>query len=392
MTTGEKITKLRKDSGYSQEAFSEKLDISRQTVSRWENGTAQPSGENLVQIAQLFDIPLSSLLDDDIYEADGTSNSEIYEQLPEISQKKKAFSGNRVLALFFIIVIFAQTLIIADMKNQVDSLRGEVNMVQTRLDSLSGVLGLYRNNTDKQPDTASFTDYSWQVLSYNYETGVATVKINVLPLDYSRSTAVRFALKTETGMQMVDATFEDHTFTATADIQCADRLPLYMYLTDGDKVRSYLVDYLPDFSSDYKLKIRLPRITGHYTLSAEDGVLDVNNTTFYFMTDYKISSNADESVYPEIAVVQTLCDGKVIHETAVDKVTETDYNLLAQSDPSYEPDGIFWGRHDVHQRICEYGDSKISDSSVKSDSRISFRLIVKDNHGVIYEIDPVIVD
>ncbi len=41
MTTGEKIVKLRKQAGYSQEAFSEKLGISRQAISKWENGVSQ---------------------------------------------------------------------------------------------------------------------------------------------------------------------------------------------------------------------------------------------------------------------------------------------------------------------------------------------------------------
>ena len=43
MTIGEKIVKLRKRNGMSQEAFSEKLDVSRQAVSKWENDTAQHS-------------------------------------------------------------------------------------------------------------------------------------------------------------------------------------------------------------------------------------------------------------------------------------------------------------------------------------------------------------
>ena len=65
MTVGEKIAKLRKQAGLSQEAFAERLGISRQAVSKWENGTAQPTNENLAQIARLFDVTMSSLLDDE---------------------------------------------------------------------------------------------------------------------------------------------------------------------------------------------------------------------------------------------------------------------------------------------------------------------------------------
>ena len=65
MTFDQKLVTLRKQAGLSQEAFSEKLGISRQAVSKWENGTAQPTNENLAQIARLFDVTISSLLDDE---------------------------------------------------------------------------------------------------------------------------------------------------------------------------------------------------------------------------------------------------------------------------------------------------------------------------------------
>lgn len=62
MTTGEKIVKLRKEAGYSQEVFSEKLGISRQAVSKWENGTSDPSTSNLIALAKLFKISPEELL------------------------------------------------------------------------------------------------------------------------------------------------------------------------------------------------------------------------------------------------------------------------------------------------------------------------------------------
>lgn len=56
MTTGEKIARLRKGNGLSQEQLAEMLGISRQTVSKWENGTAVPTRENLSRIADSFGV------------------------------------------------------------------------------------------------------------------------------------------------------------------------------------------------------------------------------------------------------------------------------------------------------------------------------------------------
>ena len=69
MDIAEKIIKLRKESGWSQEDLAEKLYVSRQAISRWENGTALPDAENVLQISKLFGVTTDYLLNDD-YESD----------------------------------------------------------------------------------------------------------------------------------------------------------------------------------------------------------------------------------------------------------------------------------------------------------------------------------
>jgi len=69
MTLYEKIVKLRKAEGLSQEALAEKLNVSRQAVSRWESGTASPDASNILQLSKLFGVTADYLLNDD-YESD----------------------------------------------------------------------------------------------------------------------------------------------------------------------------------------------------------------------------------------------------------------------------------------------------------------------------------
>jgi len=69
MDIAEKIIKLRKTNGWSQEDLAEKLYVSRQAISRWENGTALPDAENVLQISKLFNVTTDYLLNDD-YESD----------------------------------------------------------------------------------------------------------------------------------------------------------------------------------------------------------------------------------------------------------------------------------------------------------------------------------
>lgn len=70
MTLDKKLVCLRKKQGLSQADVSEKLDISRQAVSRWENGAATPSIENLQYLSKLYHVSLEYLLDDTADEAE----------------------------------------------------------------------------------------------------------------------------------------------------------------------------------------------------------------------------------------------------------------------------------------------------------------------------------
>lgn len=64
MKLSEKLIVLRKESGWSQEDFADKLDVSRQAVSRWENGTALPDAQNILRISKLFNVTADYLLND----------------------------------------------------------------------------------------------------------------------------------------------------------------------------------------------------------------------------------------------------------------------------------------------------------------------------------------
>ena len=69
MKLSDKIIGLRKSNGMSQEDLAEKLDVSRQAISRWESGTAMPDANNILQLSKLFGVTTDYLLNDD-YQSD----------------------------------------------------------------------------------------------------------------------------------------------------------------------------------------------------------------------------------------------------------------------------------------------------------------------------------
>jgi transcriptional regulator with XRE-family HTH domain len=66
---GEKIHRLRKSKGLSQEALAGQLTVSRQAVSKWELGESVPDTENVVQLSKIFGVSTDYLLNDE-YESD----------------------------------------------------------------------------------------------------------------------------------------------------------------------------------------------------------------------------------------------------------------------------------------------------------------------------------
>ena len=68
MTFAEKFLTLRKSENMSQEEIAEKLNVSRQAISRWEMGTAMPDAQNPLQISRLFKVSIDYLLNEEISE------------------------------------------------------------------------------------------------------------------------------------------------------------------------------------------------------------------------------------------------------------------------------------------------------------------------------------
>ena len=62
MDTKDMIRRLRTEKGLSQDELAEKLFVTRQAVSRWENGETTPNPETLKRLSRVFDVSINTLL------------------------------------------------------------------------------------------------------------------------------------------------------------------------------------------------------------------------------------------------------------------------------------------------------------------------------------------
>lgn len=62
LTLGENLQRLRKEAGLSQDEVAQRLYLTRQSVSKWENGQAEPGVENLKALARLYSVTVDALV------------------------------------------------------------------------------------------------------------------------------------------------------------------------------------------------------------------------------------------------------------------------------------------------------------------------------------------
>lgn len=139
----ENIKHFRKTRGMSQEEMAVKLNVVRQTVSKWEKGLSVPDAEVLIDMANLLDVSVSQLLGiEESMHSNGNlaeKLAELNEQLARKKQKEKLLyqaNQKRGLILF---VSFLSMMITMSVKNEV------VSILLAGICMLIAVIVLYRN-------------------------------------------------------------------------------------------------------------------------------------------------------------------------------------------------------------------------------------------------------
>lgn len=129
MNISEKILKLRKEKGLSQEAFAEKLGVSRQSVSKWESSGSLPDIDKIIAMSELFGVSTDYLLKDEMTEPmvqeepvqyEPVTDEEFTDDEPVTSEtvtveetdeqkpaEKKRKIGRKIIAIILVILITA---------------------------------------------------------------------------------------------------------------------------------------------------------------------------------------------------------------------------------------------------------------------------------------------
>jgi putative transcriptional regulator len=109
----ENIKRLRKSKGISQEELAIKLNVVRQTVSKWENGLSVPDSSMLIALAQELDTSVSTLLGEVVDDTDVDDLKTISEKLEVINLQFAKNGERRIKTIRWILIALCAAIVLA---------------------------------------------------------------------------------------------------------------------------------------------------------------------------------------------------------------------------------------------------------------------------------------
>ena len=83
MIFADKLTQLRKKAGWSQEELAEQMNVTRQSVSKWEGAQSVPDLDKMIRLSELFGVSTDYLLKDEIEQAEHINSSNDIRAFPQ---------------------------------------------------------------------------------------------------------------------------------------------------------------------------------------------------------------------------------------------------------------------------------------------------------------------
>ena len=141
----EKLMKLRKQNAWSQEELAEKLDVTRQTISKWELGQTTPDTENLNKIATIFGITVNELLDENTNITRDESKKDV--------NKSRTIKVTILVIILILILIGVGAIALNKMYNKKAEEKDKVSIIQMFKDnSLSDIFNKAFNTINEQSE------------------------------------------------------------------------------------------------------------------------------------------------------------------------------------------------------------------------------------------------
>ena len=241
MKFDENLRAFRKQKEFSQEYLAEKMNVSRQTISKWENGTAMPDLKKLTDLASLFDVSMDELLGTSApdYKTSVSDNAEL-ENLKQAFDEYKAKSKKTTIIFGAVSTVLVVALIFTTV-----NLSNSIANLQSRVNSLPSGQVIYQNDGDD--DSSILCDVDCFVSKVDKDNpDKVEMTFTYAPKTYVKGTSVKFvvtdALKSTDPQTTFEAELSGNSFCAVIPIKMSGSNTVNVSVDDGTNVTSEQMD------------------------------------------------------------------------------------------------------------------------------------------------------
>lgn len=241
MKFDENLRAFRKQKEFSQEYLAEKMNVSRQTISKWENGTAMPDLKKLTDLASLFDVSMDELLGTSApdYKTSVSDNAEL-ENLKQAFDEYKAKNKKTTIIFGAVSTVLVVALIFTTV-----NLSNSIANLQSRVNSLPSGQVIYQNDGDD--DSSILCDVDCFVSKVDRDNpDKVEMTFTYAPKTYVKGTSVKFvvtdALKSTDPQTTFEAELSGNSFCAVIPIKMSGSNTVNVSVDDGTNVTSEQMD------------------------------------------------------------------------------------------------------------------------------------------------------
>ena len=246
MKFDENLRELRKEKGYSQEELACKLNVTRQTVSKWENGSAMPDLKKLTELAEFFGVSMDDLLKLDVEDGRETSSDnssfEAYVQYTEQRIAALEESRNQDIRKKFTILICLFTavmlLLFVCFINYSNGIRNELNSLSINYSYLYNQVNSFNYSGSNNYWGSKSDDVTFSLLSVDPEKPyIVEAQFKYSPMSYAKGSKVYFSVpKEDKSIERLEAEEINGEFVLTTNIDLTVEGEYYFFLDDGNEI------------------------------------------------------------------------------------------------------------------------------------------------------------
>lgn len=221
MSIGKRIQIIRKENGLSQEAFGASINVTRQSISKWEADLSIPEVDKCIEIAKKYNVSIEWLLGVRENKEDSkTLTEEQYLTIEEIvkkyTTKQKKYSKYIMITFMFIVIISGILLF-----NKIQSMNHLQNNIQNNINNINDKVNEQNDNLNKLEELLfNQQEIIINEITFNnhdYKNNTANLHIDITPKEIQNNMNIKFYINN--GIKTIESISIQNNKNFTSDIQ-----------------------------------------------------------------------------------------------------------------------------------------------------------------------------